>query len=112
MWIFTETGFVSAVRNTEQEGKYSVRARDKESLAGLIQTTGAELIVTSDTDYPYRIIISPEEFVRWISEQAATIDYPNFKSQVAKTRGYEYTEALHDVWFAMLKTQDVAGHWK
>ena len=105
MWIFTETGFVSAVRNTEHEGKYSVRARDKESLAGLIETTGAELIVTSNTDYPYRIIISPEDFVQWTSEQAASIDYPNFKSQVAKTRGYEYTGALHEVWLAMLATQ-------
>ena len=105
MWIFTETGFVSAVKNTEHEGKYSVRARDKESLAGLIESTGAELIVTSHTDYPYRIIITPDEFVQWTSAQASSIDYPNFKSQVAKTRGYEYTEALHDVWFAMRKTQ-------
>ena len=105
MWIFTETGFVSAVKNTEHEGKYSVRARDKESLAGLIESTGAELIVTSHTDYPYRVIITPGEFIKWVNDQASTIDYPNFKSRVAQTRGYEYVDALHDVWLAMLKTQ-------
>jgi len=110
MWIFTETGFVSAVKNTEHEGKYSVRARDEESLAGLIESTGAELIVTSHTDYKYRVIISPEQFVSWMTEQASRIDYPNFKSRVSQTRGYEYLDALHDVWLAMLKTQDITHY--
>jgi len=105
MWIFTETGFVSAVKKPEHEGKYSVRARDEESLDGLIFATGAELIVSSNTDYKYRVIVTPEQFVSWLTDQAKSIDYSNFKSQVAKTRGHEYTESLHDVWFALLETQ-------
>ncbi len=105
MWIFTETGFVSAVKKPEHEGQYSVRARDEQSLAGLISATGAELIVSSNTDYKYRVIVSPEQFISWLTDQAQSIDYSNFKSRVAKTRGYEYTESLHDVWFAMLETQ-------
>ncbi len=105
MWVFTETGFVSAVEKPEHEGKYSVRARDEQSLAGLISATGVDLIVSSNTDYKYRVIVTPEQFSAWLTDQAQNIDYSNFKSQVAKTRGYEYTESLHDVWFAMLDTQ-------
>ena len=105
MWIFTETGFVSAVKKPDDDGKYAIRARDEESLAGLITATGAELITTTNSDYKYRVILEPEQFVAWLVEQASNIEYSNFKNQVAKTRGYKYTEALHDVWHAMLKTQ-------
>ena len=105
MWIFTETGFVSAVKKPDDDGKYAIRARDEESLAGLIAATGAELITTTNSDYKYRVIIEPKQFVEWVVDQASNIEYSNFKNQVAKTRGYKYTEALHDVWHAMLKTQ-------
>jgi hypothetical protein len=105
MWIFTETGFVSAVKTPLEEGKYAIRARDEESLAGLIEATGAELITTSHTDYKYRVILEPEQFVSWLTDQAANIEYTNFKNRVAQTRSYKYTEALHDVWSAMWKTQ-------
>ena len=105
MWIFTETGFVSAVKKPDDDGKYAIRARDEESLAGLIAATGAELITTTNSDYKYRVIIEPKQFVEWVVEQALNIEYSNFKNRVAQTRGYKYTEALHDVWFAMLETQ-------
>jgi hypothetical protein len=32
MWIFTETGFVSAVRKSDAPSKVTARARDKQSL--------------------------------------------------------------------------------
>ena len=105
MWIFTETGFVSAVKKPGDGGKYAIRARDEESLAGLIEATGAELITTSNSDYKYRVIIEAEQFVAWVVDQASNIEYSNFKNRVAQTRGYKYTEALHDVWSAMWKTQ-------
>ena len=105
MWIFTETGFVSAVKKPGDGGKYAIRARDEESLAGLIEATGAELITTSNSDYKYRIIIEPEQFLKWLTDHASNIEYSNFKNRVAQTRGYKYTEALHVFWFAMLETQ-------
>lgn len=96
---------MSAVKKPEHKGKYAIRARDEESLAGLIEATGAELIVSSKTDYKYRILLEPQQFVSWLDEQATNIDYSNFKNQVAKTRGYKYTEALQDIWFSMSATQ-------
>jgi len=57
-------------------------------------------------DYPYRLFVEPGVFTQWVADQASQIEYSNFKNQVAKTRGYEYTHALHDVWSAMLNTED------
>jgi len=45
-------------------------------------------------------------FAEWVALQASEIDYDNFKNHVSQTRGHQYTRALHDVWAAMLKTED------
>jgi hypothetical protein len=34
------------------------------------------------------------------------IDYNNYKSEVARTRGYEFAGPLHGVWAAMLDAED------
>ena len=106
MWIFNKNGFVSAVRKNDHPDVLTIRARDKESLAELIDLTGAELAKSPDGDYPYRIFVKPEVFAQWLSTSALDIDYDNFKSKVGKTRGYEFTDALHNVWVAMLAVED------
>jgi hypothetical protein len=35
-------------------------------------------------------------------------DYGNFKSQVQRTRGYDYTKPLHEVWASMHDVTDTA----
>jgi hypothetical protein len=57
-------------------------------------------------DYPYRAFVEPKVFAEWIAAQALAIDYDNFKNKVAKTRGYDFVDALHNVWVAMLDVQD------
>jgi hypothetical protein len=52
------------------------------------------------------VLVEPEVFSNWVAQQAREIDYDNFKNRVAKTRGNDYTHALHDVWVAMLATED------
>jgi hypothetical protein len=106
MWIFTETGFVSAVRKHDHPDLITVRARDEESLEAVCSATGADIVKSPHGDYPYRAFVAPEAFVRWVADMASDISYDNFKSHVAHTRGYDYTNALHDVWAAMLKTED------
>jgi hypothetical protein len=44
MWIFTSTGFVSAVVHRDDPDLIVVRARDLESLTPLIERTGAEVV--------------------------------------------------------------------
>jgi hypothetical protein len=52
-----------------------------------------------------RAFVEPAVFTEWVSGQASNIDYDNFKSRATKTRGYDFVDALHDVWAAMLKVQ-------
>ena len=106
MWIFTETGFVSAVRKTERPDVMTVRSRDRQSLEAVTSVTGGEIVASPQGDYPYRAFIAPEAFAAWVADAASQVDYDNFKSRVGRTRGYGYTHALHDVWSAMLSTED------
>lgn len=106
MWVFTETGFVSAVKKNNRPDVYTVRSRDRKSLEPLTTLAGVEIIENSGGDYPLRVLVKPAVFVEWLSDQASSIDYSNFKSRVTKTRGYDFVDALHDVWAAMLKTVD------
>lgn len=106
MWVFTQTGFVSAVRKNDKPDVYTVRSRDLKSLEQLAAIAEVEIVASPLGDYPYRVFVTPEVFNNWLSEQASQIDYSNFKSRVSQTRGLDYTDALHDVWVAMLKTTD------
>lgn len=107
MWIFTDTGFVSAVKKPQDGGLISVRARDKSSLKELISQTKAELINTPHGDYPWRIFITQEQFAEWVSEVALNLDYSNFKSRVHKVHpSAAYINSLHDVWAVMTHTED------
>lgn len=105
MWVFTETGFVSAVRKLDRPDVYTIRARDRESLQPLAAFAKVEIIETFAGDYPFRAFVEPAVFTEWLADQASSIEYDNFKNRMARTRGYDYTSALHDVWTAMLQTE-------
>lgn len=106
MWLFTNTGFVSAVSNGEN---LMVRSRDKESLEALSQITKQEIIHTPQNDYPYRLVISHETFGKWVSHMAQGITYKNFKSEMAATRGYDFAHPLMKVWSAMHEVEDAGA---
>jgi len=103
MWVFTTTGFVSAVY---KDGALQVRARDRKSLQPLVKATGATVVATPLADYPYRIAITNKQFSNWVSAQAMAVDYKNFKSEVADTLGYGFAKPLNQVWSAMHDVED------
>ena len=103
MWLFTNTGFVSAVSNGKD---LMVRARDRESLQPIADSAKTEIISTPKNDYPYRVIVSQEFFANWVAHMARGITYKNFKSEVAATRGYEFAHPLMKVWSAMHEVED------
>ncbi len=106
MWLFTNTGFVSAVSNGKD---LMVRARDKESLEPLAELAKAEVINTPQNDYPYRVIVTNDFFAKWVAHMASDITYKNFKSEVAATRGYEFAHPLMKVWSAMHEVEDTSA---
>lgn len=101
MWVFTETGFVSAVVHRDDSEMLMVRARDKKSLEGLAEMSGVKTSHTPGGDYPHRVVVSKSEFQEWLMDRVVKMDYDNFKSQVAKTRGHKFAAPLHDVWSVM-----------
>jgi len=103
MWLFTNTGFVSAVSNGQD---LMVRSRDRESLEPLAESALTEIISTPQNDYPYRVIVTHEIFSKWAAHMAAGIIYKNFKSEVAATRGYDFAHPLMKVWSAMHEVED------
>ena len=103
MWVFTTSGFVSAVY---KDAAVQVRARDRKSLEAISKDTSAAIIATPLADYPYRIAITNEQFVNWVAKQAQSIDYKNFKSEVADSRGYSFASTLNKVWSAMHDVED------
>ena len=106
MWIFTESGFVSAVCKTDNPSVLTVRSRDKQSLEQLATDAGAQIAQSPDADYPDRVFVEQEVFAQWAFEQSMAVSYNNFKNRVAKSRGYEFASALGNVWVAMLKVED------
>lgn len=107
MWLFTNTGFVSAVSNGQD---LMVRSRDRQSLEPLAESAKTEILSTPQNDYPYRVIVTHEIFSRWVAHMATGITYKNFKSEVASTRGYDFAHPLMKVWSAMHEVEDAGRH--
>lgn len=107
MWIFTDTGFVSAVRKPWAPDKMTVRARDKESLAGLSELSGEAISTSMDSDYPHRVVVADTVFKDWLLKNIEQMDYDNFKNRVAITRGKKFATLLGQVWYTMLGAEDL-----
>lgn len=110
MWLFTETGFVSAVQHRTDHDTLVVRARDRQSLTPIAERFGLEINTNQYSDYPYRVFISKNEFNEWVSDSIKFLDYGNFKSQVAVTRGKKFAHTLGSVWATMLDAEDEEAH--
>jgi hypothetical protein len=106
MWIFTETGFVSAVQHRDNPEYLMVRARDRQSLESLATMISVEIKQTPVADYPYRLVAAKEDFKSWMNDNIDFLGYSNFKNQVAITRGKEYAYALGSVWSTMHEVED------
>ena len=104
MWLFTTTGFISIVEHDADH--LAVRARDSFSLSPLAQSYDVEIRSTPTADYPYRIFLSKDQFKNYLHNQTGLINYKNFKSEIAITRGKKFANALLSVWSAMHEVED------
>ena len=84
MWVFTKTGFFSAVQNNQDSSLIHVRARFKGDLEyGL----DPDVKSTPENDYPFRMDFTREKWAEIMSEEARRIYYPNFKNAVHSAEG-------------------------
>ena len=106
MWIFTTAGFLSIVRDTGRPGHVLVRARVREDLDAFCAATSAPAPTeTPERDYRFRTSAPVAVLRDYLADQAEAIDYPNFKSAVARRQGSERAHVYGDVWAVMASFQ-------
>ncbi len=106
MWIFTQEGFISAVRSDKNPAELMVRARDAQSLEGLADHASVEIINTPYNDYPWRVFVTDAVFNEYMRFVVDLVDYTNFKNRATETRGYEFHRLLSEVWYTMTAFED------
>ncbi|MBK9063915.1 MAG: hypothetical protein IPL89_12085 [Acidobacteria bacterium] len=116
MWLITTSGFLSIVRNlnsTRPDDALLVRGRvraDLERFADFAARRGARptVVESPDADYGFRLTTSREVLAAFVAERVAALDYPNFKSEVAKADP-QRAHAYMDVWSALRGLQGRRG---
>ncbi len=101
MWLFTQHGFYSIVADRDHPGRHLVRARVQADLENLKKLAGisATILATPEADYGYRLTVDAAELLRLMTALANTVDYPNFKSRIAKRPDQADRSAVyHRIW--------------
>ena len=110
MWLCTKYGFYSIVR--KQPGEFHIRARVKRDLENLktVSEIKRRILVTKDADYRYRMVVNEIEVMAAMTVLGATLDYPNFKSEIAKAEDQrDKLTAYHELWRLMAVFQQERG---
>jgi len=114
MWLFTRHGFFSITESPTHAGQMQFRARLREDLEALkaARGIGARIVETpAPADYRFRFVVSREEMVEIVAQEAAAIDYGNFKQTVHEEPGQESKAGPYmRVWAAMLSLQTAREH--
>lgn len=99
MWLATKHGFYSIVQKAPT--KFHIRARVRQDLKNLRELTGNDWEIQEWplADYRYRVIVDYPEFAGVMAALALSLDYPNFKSQIAVTPDQrDKLNAFHQIW--------------
>ena len=108
MWLFTTIGFFSVVKK-DGEHHLTVRARSSADLDRLRTSFMPELSATitkKGTDYPFRATINRQAFAKGMARIGESIDYHNFKDEVADRMGLERAHTYHHVWSALKRIEN------
>lgn len=116
MWLFTRYGFfsIAAARRLAPADppQTMIRARQRRHLENLRERfpalAAAEVQITEDTDYRYRLIVPKTAWTRAVAELAEEQTWSNFKSECRRHLGSDYADyerALHRVWDTMNELQ-------
>jgi ASC-1-like (ASCH) protein len=102
MWISTNKGFISIVRDRQNDDALLVRARRKQHLEEIFPEFKSSIIETRHADYRWRVFIKEKDVMVIIARQISLIDYDNFKNSV---RDEDLHDAYSEVWSVMYGLQ-------
>jgi len=111
MWIMTTNGFLSAVQHNDDANLLVIRGRVKDDVRAIAQYATLALHLPTDpdqlitaykgSDYPFRVITTKDIWADYLCGMALSIDYGNFKSEVATT-SKAHAAAYSQVWTDLL----------
>lgn len=107
MWIASKHGFFSIVL---KEDGYHLRARVRKDLENLLAATDSTALPEIETwpsaDYRFRVRLDSSQFAPIWKTLGESIDYPNFKSEIAKTSDQrDKLHTYHEIWSLMMRHQ-------
>lgn len=107
MWLFTPIGFFSVVAHRDNDALI-VRARVLSDLEALRDgfMPDLEILETPERDYRWRALVARDEWEHTAARLAASIDYPNFKSEVARRQGSARAHRYGEIWSVMYGLQN------
>lgn len=108
MWLATQHGFYSIVQKSPDE--FHVRSRIRKDLENLLQLVRQdhEIHAWEGADYRYRVIVGQSDFIEIMAKLALALDYPNFKSQIARLPDQRNKlHAFHEIWSIMAGLQRI-----
>jgi hypothetical protein len=88
MWVMTKWGFYSAAQDkfNGDSDALVIRARQRQDLLNLQEViprlTADDIIVTTDSDYKYRVCVTKSEWATALTSEINDLDYTNFKDAV------------------------------
>ena len=111
MWIMTKLGFFSIVEKPEDRktGNLTVRARvraDLENLHKQFLPGLGPIQEDAGTDYRYRAKAKKADVAAALACLTESVDYANFKDEVAKRQGKGRAGVYGKVWSALYQLQD------
>ena len=106
MWIITTAGFFSIVKKQYRptDPEFQVRARVYQDLVNIntLMNTNHQIITTSTSDYPHRILLNSQQLLELFLILASTINYKNFKDELYRYEGQRNRLLpYHDVWHTL-----------
>lgn len=113
MWIITTDGFFSAVHKYCKSDEVLVRGRCVKDLERLRHklTDPNQIITSTDSDYPARIIVKRKEFSEYLVKEISELDYDNFKNELYRIEDKKErtirSVAYHDVWRDLLLLEQI-----
>lgn len=110
MWLITPIGFFSIVQKPSDiaSNTLTIRARVRADLEAL-RTSHlpglGEIQESRHNDYRFRAAAPRQEVASAMANMIETLDYSNFKNQVAKVQGAGRAHLYHDVWHVLYGLQ-------
>ena len=110
MWLITPIGFFSVVQKPSDvdQQTLTVRARvrtDLEVLKAQFLPSLGKITESRTNDYRFRAVAPKAEVASAMASMVQSLDYSNFKNQVAKTQGPTRARLYHDVWDVLYRLQ-------